>query len=203
MVRQTVAGIVLAAGLSTRMGSFKPLLPLGDRTVIEVVVEKVRSRLDRVFVVLGHRGDEIAAVLGRYEVECVHNSEYLTGMLSSVKCGLRASSASAYLVCLGDQPGMDPRAIDAVLSASELGKGIVIPTYHNRRGHPILIYQHYVEEILSLPLCRSLNTVTRGHPEDTLEVPVSGSGIVEDMDTLEDYQREQTRWRAGRDQNYG
>ncbi len=203
MVRQTVAGIVLAAGMSTRMGSFKPLLPLGDRTVIEVVVEKVRSRLDRVFVILGHRGDEIAAVLGRYQVECVHNSEYPAGMLSSVKCGLRASSSSAYLVCLGDQPGLNPKVIDAVLSASELGKGIVIPTYHNRRGHPMLIYQHYVEEILSQPPCRGLNTVTRGHPEDTLEVPVSGRGILEDMDTPGDYRREQARWGADRGQDHG
>ena len=123
MEKQSVAGIVLAAGMSTRMGSFKQLLPLGGRTVIEVVVEKVRSRIDRVLVVLGYRGDEIAAVLARYPVECVHNPEYRTGMLSSVKCGLRSTSAAGYMVFLGDQPGLDPRTIDSLLAASGSGKG--------------------------------------------------------------------------------
>ena len=185
------------------MGSFKQLLPLGDRTVIELVVEKVRSRLDRVFVVLGHRGDEVAAVLDSYTVECVHNPEYRSGMLSSVKCGLRAASAAAYLVCLGDQPGLDPRVIDAVLAASGSGKGIIIPTYSDRRGHPILIDQTYAREILALPGNRGLNTVTRGHPGDTLELPVATGEVVEDMDTPGDYWRERARWSAGGDGKSG
>ena len=161
--------------------------------MIEVVVEKVRSRLDRVLVVLGHRGDEIAAVLARYPVECVHNPEYRSGMLSSVKCGLRSTSAAAYLVFLGDQPGLDPQIIDSVLAASGSGKGIVIPTYANRRGHPVLIDRTYVDEILALPGNVGLNSVTGGHPEDTLELPVGAREIVEDMDTPADYRREQAR----------
>ena len=179
------------------------MLPLGDRTVIEVVVERVRSRIDRVLVVLGYRGDEIAAVLARYPVECVHNPEYRTGMLSSVKCGLRSTSAAGYMVFLGDQPGLDPRTIDSLLAASGSGKGIVIPTYGNHRGHPILIDRIYVDEILALPENVGLNSVTGGHPEDTLELPVSARGIVEDMDTPGDYRRERARFHEGRGDGNG
>ena len=194
-----IAGIVLAAGMSVRMGTLKQLLPLGSKTVIEVVVEGVRSQLEQVFVVLGHRADQIAPVLADYPVEVTLNPDYRSGMLSSVKCGIRAAGpATAYLICLGDQPGLDPEVIGAVIEAAAAsGKGIVIPTYEGRRGHPILIDRSYREAILALAEDRGLNTITRGYPEDTLEVPVSGRAVVEDMDTPADYGREQARNHSG------
>ncbi|HIC69611.1 MAG TPA: hypothetical protein EYO90_08810, partial [Candidatus Latescibacteria bacterium] len=76
----SIVGIVLAAGLSTRMGRPKQLLRLGDRTVIEVVVRRVRSQLDQVIVVLGHRAGEIAPLLETCEVRCVVNERYRAGM---------------------------------------------------------------------------------------------------------------------------
>jgi len=190
-----IAGIVLAAGMSTRMGTSKQLLPLGDRTVIEVVAGVVLSRLERVVVVLGYRAEGVGKALERLPVECVINPDYGSGMLSSVKSGIRAVfRAKGYLVCLGDQPGVDPQIIDAVLAAySRSGKGIVIPTYGGRRGHPILISRTYRREILSLPEDLGLNVVTRGHPDDTLEVPVADPQILRDMDTPADYQRELAR----------
>ena len=194
-----IAGIVLAAGMSVRMGTLKQLLPLGSKTVIEVVVEGVRSRLEQVFVVLGHRADQIVPVLVDHPVELVINSDYRSGMLSSVKCGIRAAGpATAYLICLGDQPGLDPGVIGEVIEAAAAsGKGIVIPTYEGQRGHPILIDRSYRGEILALAEDRGLNTITRGHPGDTLEVPISGRAVVEDMDTPADYGREQARNHSG------
>ena len=177
------------------MGTLKQLLPLGDRVAIEVVVERVRSRLDRVYVVVGHRGDEVASVLASYPVECVVNREYTAGMTSSVQCGIKAASgATAYLICLGDQPGVGAQIIDHVLGgAVHAKKGIVLPTFEGRRGHPIFIDGSYAEEILALTPEQGLNQVTRGHPEDTLEVSIGQREILEDMDTPADYQRELAR----------
>ena len=191
-----VAGIILAAGMSTRMGQLKQLLPLGGRAAIEWIAEVVGSRLDKVVVVLGHRAEEIAPVLAAYPVRWVVNSSYRMGMLSSVQCGLRAVDPAAdYLICLGDQPRLSGAVVEQVLQAkNQISEGIIIPTANGKRGHPVLIRNAYRAEILGLPLDAGLNAVTRRHPEDTYELPVAEDAILMDMDTPADYQRELEQW---------
>lgn len=191
------AGIVLAAGLATRMGAFKQLLPLGDQSLIESVVDQLCSRLERVVVVLGHRAEEVAGVLAGRPVQCVYNPDYPLGMSTSVQCGIRgAGPASAYLICLGDQPRLAALLEPLLMAAAQSPKGILIPTYRGRRGHPLLIRNTYVEEIMSLSPDQGLNTVTRAHRHDTLEVPVDESGALEDLDTPADYQQALQRHRG-------
>ena len=191
-----MAGIILAAGMSTRMGQLKQLLPLGGRAAIEWIAEVVGQRLDEVVVVLGHRAEEIAPVLAPYPVRWVVNADYQTGMLSSVQCAVREVDAAAdYLICLGDQPRLSGAVVDQVLQArTQVGAGIIIPTASGKRGHPVLIRNAYRAEILGLPLDVGLNAVTRGHPEDTYELPVAEEAILTDMDTPADYQRELEQW---------
>jgi molybdenum cofactor cytidylyltransferase len=191
-----VAGIILAAGMSTRMGALKQLLPLGGRAAIEWSAEVVGRRLDQTVVVLGHRAEEIAPVLAAYPVRWVVNADYQTGMLSSVQCGVQAVDAAAdYLICLGDQPRLSGAVVEQVLQArNQVSEGIIIPTASDRRGHPVLIRNAYRAEILGLPLDVGLNAVTRGHPEDTCELSVAEAAILIDMDTPADYQRELEQW---------
>ncbi len=191
-----VAGIILAAGMSTRMGQLKQLLPLGGRAAIEWIAEVVGRRLDEVVVVLGHRAAEIAPVLAAYPVRWVINADYQTGMLSSMQCGVRAVDRTAdYLICLGDQPRLSGAVVEQVLQArKQIGAGIIIPTANGKRGHPVLIRNTYRAKILGLPLDVGLNAVTRGHPEDTCELPVAEAAILTDMDTPADYQRELAHW---------
>ena len=195
-----IVGIVLAAGLSTRMGRPKQLLPLGDSTVIEVVVKQVRSQLDHVIVVLGHMADEIGPVLATCEVRCVVNEHYCAGMTTSVQCGIAASrerggDATGYLICLGDQPGVGPGAVRAVIAAASSGTGIVIPRFRGRRGHPIFVSANYTDEIFRLGEDAGLNQVTGRHPDDTAEIEVEDEGVLADLDTPEDYRRELRRLR--------
>ena len=196
-----VAGVILAAGMSTRMGQLKQLLPLGGRAAIEWIAEVVGSRLDEVVVVLGHRAGEIAPVLAAYPVRWVVNADYQTGMLSSVQCAVRAvDTESDYLICLGDQPRLSGAVVEQVLQArTQMDEGIIIPTTNGKRGHPVLIRNAYRVEILGLPLDVGLNAVTRGHPEDTYELPVDEDAILIDMDTPADYRRELEQW----PENYG
>ena len=191
-----VAGIILAAGMSTRMGQLKQLLPLGGRAAIEWIAEIAGRRLDEVVVVLGHRAEEIAPVLAAYPVRWVVNADYQTGMLSSVQCGLRAVDRTAdYLICLGDQPRLSGAVVEQVLQArKQIGAGIIIPTANGKRGHPVLIRNAYRAEILGLSPNIGLNAVTRGHHEDTCALPVAEAAILTDMDTPADYQRELEQW---------
>ena len=191
-----VAGIILAAGMSTRMGQLKQLLPLGGRAAIEWIAEVVGRRLDEVVVVLGHRAEEIAPVLAAYPVRWVVNADYQMGMLSSVQCGVREVDTKAnYLICLGDQPRLSGAVVERVLQVrKQVSAGIIIPTANGKRGHPVLIRNTYRAEILGLSMDVGLNAVTRGHPEDTYELPVAEDAILTDMDTPADYQRELEQW---------
>ncbi len=195
---EMIAGIVLAAGMSRRMGRLKQLLPLGDRRVIQVVVEQILDHVDRLFVVLGYRSDEVAAVLAGYPIEVVLNEAYELGMTSSIRCGVAAAAtADAYLLCLGDQPGVEATTVERLTwTRQESGRGLVIPCSEGRRGHPILIGAGYTAEILSMSDDTPFNSFTRGHPEDTIEVVLATARIHDDMDTQDDYEREQLHFRG-------
>ena len=132
-LQRRVAAVVLAAGMSTRMGQSKALLPWdNNRTVIEAVVSRlVTARIQDIVVVTGHEAEGVARALAYQPAVVTHNPRYAEGeMLSSLQAGLRAlpTSISACLVVLGDQPTLDPRVILKVLAAYSEGKGeIVVP----------------------------------------------------------------------------
>ena len=190
--RAQVAGILLAAGRSRRMGRPKQLLPWNGATMIESVASRIRPHVDLLVVVVGHAAEQVAAALRNRGVRLVVNDEVDRGMIGSVKCGLRAAGSgwNGYLFCLGDQPGLtDPILRVLLAEASSSEKGIVIPTFSSRRGHPVYLSRRYYDEILGLDEGLGLNAVTGSHPADTLEVPVAEPGVLEDMDTPEDYAR--------------
>jgi molybdenum cofactor cytidylyltransferase len=189
--------IVLAAGESRRMGTPKQLLPFGGKTILLTVVDRLlSSRADGVLVVLGCRAEEVRATLGDRPVRTLFNPDYARGMLTSVQAGVAAlpPEATAALICLGDQPSVDPGVVDRVIEAQRrTGKGIVIPTFNGRRGHPALVGLRYRDEILALAGEPGLKAVMRGHPQDTVEVEVHRPEILDDIDTPEDYQKALTR----------
>ena len=193
-----VYAIVLAAGISSRMGSPKQLLPFGGKTILQSVVDALLSAdLDGIVVVLGHRAEAVRESLAGRNVRFSLNSDYPKGMLSSVRSGISAlpGSADAALIALADQPQIEAGVVSRVVSAYREGeKGIVIPTYRGRRGHPALLdLNRYRKEIAALSEDQGLKPVMRGHPEDTLELPEEDAGILRDLDTPEEYQAELER----------
>ena len=193
-VQQRVAAVVLAAGLSSRMGQSKALLPWDGRTVIEAIVARLlAARLSEIVVVTGHRGEEVAQVLAKLPVQIVHNPDYAQGeMLSSLQAGLRAlpDSTAACLVVMGDQPSLDGRVLGRVLAAYAEGRGeIVLPVYRGERGHPVLIARRFWPELLALD-SGAPRDVIRRYPEQTALVEVNTDSILRDIDTPEKYRRE-------------
>jgi molybdenum cofactor cytidylyltransferase len=200
MAVKQVAGVVLAAGESRRMGRLKALLPFGDRTVIEQVLHPLlQSDLVSVTVVLGHRAEEIAAVLKALPVHLVTNPNYRDGMTTSVQAALRHITPipDAYMLALVDQPQLGITPVQRVLTAfNQTDKGLVIPTWKGQRGHPIILAARYRQDVLALRLDQGLNLVTRGHPDDTLELTMPDDDILRDMDYAEEYEAELQRWQS-------
>ena len=193
-----VVGVVLAAGESRRMGQLKALLPFGTYTVIEQVIQPLlHADLADVMVVLGHRSADIAKVLAPWPVHVLYNPDYRQGMTTSVQVALRYITPlpDAYLLVLVDQPHLGLTPVRQVLSGfRQTGKGLVIPTYNGKRGHPIVLAARYRQDVLALGPDQGLNIVTRGHPDDTLEVPMSADDILRDMDYPAEYEAELQRW---------
>lgn len=190
-----VAALVLAAGLSRRMGAFKLTLPWGGGTVIEQVLRAIsEAGVQEVVVVLGHRAEEVKAALQAFSPRYVFNPEYENGeMLQSIRAGLCGlpEDCPAALLCLGDQPQIMPGTIAAVVREGERrGWGnVIIPSYAMRAGHPILLPRVLWEEVQRTP--GTLRDVLRRHHEDVHYLLVDTPTILADLDTPEDYADQQ------------
>lgn len=198
-VQRRVAAVVVAAGLSSRMGHSKVLLPWDRHTVLEAVIAKLlAARLTEIVVVTGHRSRDVEMALQGWPVRTVHNPGYAAGdMLSSVQVGLSAldETIAASLIVLGDQPMLDNRVVGQVLTGYAEGRGtIVTPVYRGRRGHPVLFDRRYWPELLALTQGAPRDVVRRYESELAL-IPVSNDSILRDIDTPDQYRRE--RYFAG------
>ena len=184
--------VVLAAGESRRMGTQKLLLPFGETTVAGAVVTAAQaSRAGRTLVVLGADREAIRRGLEPAGVDFAVNENYPLGMLTSIQAGFKAlpDDAKAAVVLLGDQPFLASRVIDLVIDAYQAGsKGIVVPAFQGRRGHPILIDLKYRDEVLAIDPADGLRRLMLAHPDDIVEIDVADPGILRDLDTPEDYQ---------------
>ena len=174
------------------------MLPFGDRTILERVVDTLLAAgVEEVIVVLGHLADRVRPVLGNRRVHVVVNEAYQQGMLSSIKCGVRAIPADcdALLLALGDQPQIEKAVVKEVITRYGEGlAGIVIPRYGEKKGHPIVIDLHkYRDAILNLPEDVGLNALMQAHGDDVRLIDVSTEDIIRDIDYREDYDRELAR----------
>lgn len=193
-----IYAIVPAAGESRRMGVQKLLLPFGSANVISHVVgQLLHSGVDKTLVVVGHEADKVVKTLSGQAVTIVENPDYASGMLSSVRCGLRAlgpqgqAGPDAVLVALGDQPAITANLVDCLIQAfTGNRKGIVVPVFGGKRGHPLLFSAHYRHEILTHYGEVGLRGLLHAHPDDVFEVLASTPAVLSDMDYPEDYQRE-------------
>ncbi|HEC04421.1 MAG TPA: nucleotidyltransferase family protein [Phycisphaerales bacterium] len=189
-----ICAMVLAAGLSRRMGTQKLLLPFGGKTVITHIVDQIaESTVDETYVVVGHEGKRASRELSGRDVSIVSNPDYESGMLSSVRCGLAAlpQECGVVLVALGDQPSVTSRLIDEMVrSFAQTEEKILVPIYNGRRGHPVIFSLGYRDEIMTRYDNVGLRGLLHAHPEDVFELSISTSAVLSDMDYPQDYQRE-------------
>jgi molybdenum cofactor cytidylyltransferase len=186
-----VAALILAAGLSTRMKDFKPLLPLGETTVIDHALATFRVPGVDSYLVVGHRREEVRAAVSQPDVSIIPNPDYQKGMFSSVQAGVRnlRPCYPAFFLLPGDIPMVSPATIAIILDAGrENPGGIIYPVFEDKRGHPPLIPAGLIPEILTWDRGGGLKAVLRRHESRARDVPVADAFILRDINTPEDYE---------------
>jgi molybdenum cofactor cytidylyltransferase len=187
-----VAAILLAAGRSRRMGAFKPLLPFGDKTLIETCITNLRAAgVSDIIVVVGYRADDVRQHLRSLNVLFAVNTDAESEMSVSIARGVEqvSEAAKALLISLVDHPAVPGDTIREIIDEWKRGARLVQPEHKGRGGHPVLIDLAYRDELLHLDPQTGLRSLFENHREEVRRLPVDSPYIARDMDTWEDYTR--------------
>jgi molybdenum cofactor cytidylyltransferase len=195
-----IAAVILAAGTSSRMGTAKQLLRLGDTTLLGQVIARVRAaRIDEIVLVLGHDAARIQSAIDTTAVRIVTNESFRDGMASSLSAGLAAlgREVSAAFIVLADQPFVRPETLDILIERFRASRPvIVVPMYNGARGNPVLLDRSIFPEVLSLRGDVGARAIFGNHQEGIAKVAVDDPGILLDFDNQEDWENFQRRRQA-------
>ena len=185
-----VAAIVLAAGRSRRMGQFKPLLPFGDRTVIDHCIDSLRcGGVESIVLVVGYRAADLQNHLQSANVVFAINPDPDSEMSESVAHGVSQipSNAKAILITPVDHPAVPGAVVARIIESWQKGASLVVPTWEGRGGHPVLVDLAFRNELLNLDPSRGLRSLFESHPGQVTRLRVDSSYVARDMDTWDDY----------------
>ncbi|MFH2038930.1 MAG: nucleotidyltransferase family protein [Chloroflexota bacterium] len=192
-----IIAIVLGAGLSTRMGREKLLLPWKNTTILGNIVSTLTSAgIQDIIVVIRSSHDQLSEYIlflsWDHPVRFVINDSFNPDdMLTSIQYGLKAinSSTTSTLIVLGDQPQIEAETIRQIIDAHQQTKEfIVIPSYALRRGHPWLIPAPLISQFIQLQFPLTPRDFLEQHKEEISYVIIENDSILKDIDTPDDYQ---------------
>jgi molybdenum cofactor cytidylyltransferase len=186
-----VAAVVLAAGMSRRMGCLKQLLRIDGKTVLEHTLANVRaSAVDEIVLVLGHAADEVEKEVSMAGIRVVRNEGYQQGMGTSLRAGLAEVSpeAQAALIVLADQPFVQAATLNKLIEYHGSAQPqIVIPTYRGFRGNPVLLDHSIFPELRELSGDVGCRAIFGSHTENIRKLAVDDAGILLDIDSRDDF----------------
>jgi molybdenum cofactor cytidylyltransferase len=193
MVRPTerfVVGLVLAAGGSRRLGEPKQLLPYGSGTLLDHALDTARSSgFDQLIVALGGSSEEVRSRVDLSGADVVDNPEFGEGCSSSIAAGLGAidSAAELLVLMLGDQPGVTPANVRALIAGCHEDTVLAACLYDDGRGHPLAFARAAFGDLRELHGDKAVWKLMDRRPDDVVEVRVPGT-VPRDVDTRADYE---------------
>ncbi|HHT20274.1 MAG TPA: nucleotidyltransferase family protein [Tissierellia bacterium] len=180
-INQCIA-IVMAAGVSKRYGERKLYQKLGDKAIIDHVLDELKTTELKQVVVVVQPGDELETPF-----LVVSNPDYVEGQSTSIRAGLAAAAKgwAGVFFCPADQPFLDAAVMEEMAQKLSHGK-IIVPRYQGRNGSPVLFSHTFLEELRSLHGEEGGRPVIRAHPEALIYHEVKDKWMLHDIDTSED-----------------
>ncbi|HEY5555948.1 DVU_1551 family NTP transferase [Acetobacterium sp.] len=192
MKEKKVAAIILAAGLSSRMGKFKALLPFNGMPTLSFIIRTAkRAGIENIIVVTGHNADQLQYIIQKENVTQAHNNRYMEGMFTSVQTGVAAlnSDTDAFFLLPVDYPLIPPKVLlDLMKLYNEKPDSFFVPCFNGKKGHPPIFPMSMAKTILNSDGEGGLKAITRSHEDQMVKVETEFEAVVMDMDTPEDYQ---------------
>jgi molybdenum cofactor cytidylyltransferase len=170
-------------------GPHKLLARINGTPLVRIVTEAaLASAATSVTLVVGNRGDEVAAAVSDLDVAIVDNPSYSTGLSSSLRAGIASLSekSDAALILLADMPDVGADTIDIVIDAfdPDLGRDVVVPTFEGKAGNPVLLSRRFFPALTALEGDMGARELIRANPESVVWVK-AGPSVTRDIDTPE------------------
>lgn len=182
-------GVILAAGLSSRMNDFKPLLKIGNKVMIQHTLDAfINAGINKIYIVVGHKKERIIKEIDEECVEFVVNKDYQTNdMMASIQLALsQIENCNKIIISPADIPLVNPETIQSLMN--EEGQ-FIKPVYKNKSGHPIVIDGNLKDHILNYSGEDGLRGFLKLSQIQVTKVNVDDFGIIYDADTPSDYKR--------------
>lgn len=186
--------LIVSAGCSRKMKTFKPLLPLGEHSILENTIHNFqKAGMDDIVVVVGYKRRELIPILKRLQVKIAINEDYdQTDMLESVKIGLKVMPADTrgILLCPVDIPLIMPSTINKLVETGKKSDALaLIPTYQGHWGHPLLFGRRIASEILKYRGDNGIRGVLRKFPDRIQSIDVPDANMLMNINRPEDYEK--------------
>lgn len=189
-------GLILAAGFSSRMGRFKPLLPIGDATALEWVSNTLKKAgVQKIVGVTGFQREKLCPLFRKEELIEAFNKDFEQGMFTSIKAGLRKAleeqeeKPEGFFLMLVDCPLVPPEVLQMIMDKhEEQPDAFIVPCFRGKKGHPLFIPFQYAEEILAYDGDGGLKAITNRYEDKLIKLETGLESVVLDMDTPEGYE---------------
>lgn len=190
MNKPIINGLLISAGLSGRMGQFKPLMLYKDKSFVVTIIEKLFTVCESVIVVTGFKSDEVKSVCSLQfadRVECVFNPNYEHGMFTSLQAGLTELKDSDWILYhFVDQPFHEEKFYRELISQIDDSNDWIQPCYNGKEGHPVLFKKNIFEKILTADPSSSLRLIRDNGDTKEKKWECDYSHILNDFNTQED-----------------
>lgn len=185
-----MTAVIVAAGYSSRAKAFKPLLPLGGRTVVEQTISSFKTTCSLIIVVGGYNYSKLKEFIESSEylngldlqILCVYNKNYDDGMFSSIKVGISYLKSGDFFFTPGDLPGVSAESIELL---SKIEGDVVLPSYNDKSGHPVKLSESVKQSILESSKGDTLRDILNKFKKNY--VVLNDKAVLMDLDTPEDY----------------
>lgn len=177
-----VQGIILAAGFSSRFVGYKMEKLLNGKTILDHTILSMKDYVDKIYIVTGYKREIVEEICSKYDfIETIYNKDFEDGMFSSVKKGISKIKSKKFFLIPGDYPLIKNNTYEELLKSEG---DIVVPSYNQKGGHPILIDYKVVENIENT---KAENLREYFSDYNKTYINIEDEGVLLDIDTYDDY----------------